>query len=142
MADPFDDPAAAATAEIERLHVFFVGWFRGTLAPEAYDTDFLDHVHPEFEYVMPAGRLLTRTETAESMRGAHGTNPDFDIEIRSPRLLGAFPEARLIHATYDEWQTGAKNSTPPDNLRRSTVLFQVENDRLLWRHIHETALPA
>jgi hypothetical protein len=43
--------------------------------------------------------------------------------------------------TYVEDQSGARNTTPADNLRRSTVLFERMAVRLVWRHLHETAIP-
>ncbi len=45
-------------------------------------------------------------------------------------------------AAYVEAQTGARNTTPADNLRHSTVLFERLAGRLAWRHVHETALNA
>jgi hypothetical protein len=50
-------------------------------------------------------------------------------------------EAGLVLATYVEAQSGARNTTPADNLRHSTVLFERTGDRLVWRHLHETAVP-
>ena len=46
-------------------------------------------------------------------------------------------------ATYEEWQRNALASTPPDNGRVATVLFEDDRaeDRLRWLHIHETWLP-
>lgn len=56
-------------------------------------------------------------------------------------MLGAWPAAHLALATYVEAQTGARNTTPPDNLRRSTVLFDTSATQLIWRHLQETGLP-
>jgi hypothetical protein len=64
---------------------------------------------------------------------------------RNVRVLGEWPqgelEAGLVLATYVEAQTGARNTTPADNLRHSTVLFERTGERLVWRHLHETAVP-
>ncbi len=140
MTDPFSDPHTAAVEEIKRLHDFIAGWFRGDEPAESFDAAFTDMLSPEFENIQPAGRVLSLSELIDPIRDAHGSNPDFQIEIRDPRLLGTYPKARLIHATYIEAQSGARNSVPPENLRRSTVLFSVQGRHLIWRHLHETAV--
>lgn len=137
------DPALAneTVAEIERLHCFFEGWFQGTLPGSALDEVLAPALHPDFENIQPAGTVLTRRVLLDSIADAHGTNPGFRIEIREPRMLGHWPGAGLILTGYVEAQFGARNTSPPDNLRRSTVLFEHANDRLVWRYVHETALP-
>jgi hypothetical protein len=62
--------------------------------------------------------------------------------VRDVRVLGEWPGARLVLAAYVEAQTGARNTTPADNLRHSTVLFERIAGRLVWRHLHETAFAA
>ncbi len=130
------------TAEIKRLHEFFEGWFQGTLPEAALSQILAPALHLDFEYIQPAGTVLTRQVLLEGIANGHGTNPDFRIEIREPRLLGHWPDAGLILAGYVEAQFGARNTIPADNLRRSTALFERNRDRLVWRHAHETALPS
>jgi hypothetical protein len=138
--DPFADPARAARIEIERLHAFIEGWFRGTMPKDRFADGFANWLHTGFENIQPSGKVLSRADLLDPIRDAHGANPDFGITIREVRLLGAWPEARLIHASYIEAQTGARNSAP-DNDRRSTVLFEVPVQRMIWRHLQETHLP-
>ena len=130
------DPLTAATEEIDRLHQVIEGWFRGTLAPDRYEPDFVDALHPDFECIQPSGALLSRADLVGGMQQAHGTNPDFRITIEAPRLIATWPG--LILAGYIEAQTGARNSAP-ENRRRSTALFTT-GPRLLWRHLQETGL--
>jgi hypothetical protein len=131
------DLLAAATAEIVRLRDVIEGWFTGRLAEDRFDPDFADALHPEFENIQPSGLVGSREDLLDSLRAAHGANPDFRITIEEPRLLAVYPG--LILAGYIEAQTGARNS-PPENRRRSTVLFET-GDRLIWRYLQETALP-
>ncbi len=138
----WDAPEAAAIAEIKRLHVFFETWFAGRVPQARLETDLAQVLHPQFAYVMPSGAVVDRADVLEMIRPAYGSNPAFRIEIRAPKLLGAFAEARLLHATYVEHQFGAINTTPPENARRATVLFEVAGGKLTWRHIQETGLPA
>ncbi|MEM1383618.1 MAG: hypothetical protein AAF713_04090 [Pseudomonadota bacterium] len=134
------DPERAAIAEVERLHAFLAAWFQGRVATDRFEPDFAGHLHPEFENIQPAGTVLPKQVILDQIEAAHGSNPDFEIAIEEPRLLAAYPEAGLIHATYVEAQTGAKNSAR-ENRRRSTALFEIAGDRLLWRHLQETGLP-
>jgi hypothetical protein len=128
------------TAEIERLHDFFAGWFQGTIPDDAFEDGIANRLHPEFENVQPAGHILTCDTLLGPLRGARGVNPGFRIEVREVRILGQWPGAGLVLAGYVEAQFGARNTVPSDNLRRSTVLFERMDDALVWRYVHETAL--
>jgi hypothetical protein len=129
-------------AEIVRLHDFFTGWFTGALPGDTFEDGVAGRLHPAFENVQPAGKALTRDVLLNGLRAAHGSNPGFRIEIRETRLLGNWPDCGLVLASYVEAQFGARNTTPPDNLRRATVLFERGAKGLIWRHVHETAMPA
>jgi hypothetical protein len=135
---------AEVRAEIEGLHDFFTGWFSGAL-PESdavFARGLADHFHPDFEIVLPSGTVHDRDGILTPLRQAWGTNPGFRAVVRDVRVLGEWPGAGLVLAAYVEAQTGARNTTPADNLRHSTVLFERGAERLVWRHLHETAFDA
>jgi hypothetical protein len=142
---------AEARVEIEVLHDFFTGWFNGTLpaTDEIFAHGLADHLHPDFEIVLPSGTVHDRDGILTPVRQAWGTNPEFRTGTRDVRVLGQWPygesgresRAGLALVTYVEDQSGARNTTPADNLRRSTVLFERMAVRLVWRHLHETAIP-
>lgn len=125
-----------ARAEVVRLHEFLGAWFRGELAADRLEPDFAAALHPDFENVQPAGRILTRTEIVRSIGEGRGANPDFRIAIEAPRLLGTWPG--LVLFQYVEAQTGARASAP-SNRRLSTVLFEAA-ERLTWRYLTEVGL--
>ncbi|MEE8454021.1 MAG: hypothetical protein V3R90_04565 [Limibaculum sp.] len=135
-------------AEIEVLHAFFTGWFNGTLpeSGEAFAQGLADHFHPDFEIVLPSGTVCDRDGLLTPVRQAWGTNPEFRTVVRDVRVLGEWRPgesgAGLVLATYVEAQSGARNTTPADNLRHATVLFERLAGRLVWRHLHETAFEA
>lgn len=131
------DTLTIVTAEVERLHDFISGWFRGEIENARFDPDFADALHPDFENIQPSGAVLSRASLIGPIRSAHGANPAFRITIEAPRVIAVYPG--LIAASYVEHQTGARNSTP-SNRRRSTVLFET-GERLIWRHLQETGLP-
>ncbi len=132
------DVLAEVRAEIEALHDFFTGWFNGTLPAtgDAFARGLADHFHPAFEIVLPSGTVCDRDGILTPVREAWGTNPGFSAVVRDVRVLGEW--AGLVLAAYVEVQTGARNTTPADNLRHSTVLFERSGGHLLWRHLHET----
>ncbi len=137
---------AEVRAEIETLHDFFTAWFNGTLPAtgEIFAQGLADHLHPDFEIVLPSGTVHDRDGLLTPVRQAWGTNPDFRTGTRDVRVLGEWPQAGagLVLAAYVEDQSGARNTTPADNLRHSTVLFERRAERLVWRHLHETAFDA
>ena len=125
-------------AEIEALHEFFVGWFSGALPAESFESDFLARFAEDLVFVPPAGRQLGLEDLASSVRAGHASNPAFRVAIRNVRLRLELPTHLL--ATYEEWQRNALASTPPDNGRVATVVFE-RGERLRWLHIHETWVP-
>jgi len=127
--------------EIEALHAFFVDWFRGTAEESELESRLGAKLHPDFESVQPMGHNLTRAMLLELFAGVRGTNPNFRIEIREPRILGVWPDSGLILAGYVEAQFGARFSIPAENSRRCTALLVKGEKGLRWRHIHETGLP-
>ncbi|MEM0922728.1 MAG: hypothetical protein AAGI13_06755 [Pseudomonadota bacterium] len=132
------DPGTRATAEIVRMHEFLSSWFRGEIDQARFAADFTDRLDPVFENIQPAGTVLSKAELETAIYAGHGTNPDFQISIETPRLLGTWPG--LILAGYVEYQTGARASAA-ENRRRSTVLFADHDGGLIWRYLQETGLP-
>lgn len=127
-----------AREEIEALHEFFVGWFSGALGEDAFEAGFLSRFDPAFLLIPPAGTTLSLEELADGVRQSHATNPEFRIAIRNVTLRRVLDRQLLV--TYEEWQRNALASTPPDNGRAASVLFEV-GERLRWLHVHETWLP-
>ena len=126
--------------EVERLHTFISAWFRGDgeLNDFGFEREFSSVLSSSFINIQPSGEVLSRDVLLGPIERAFGSNPDFaitvsDVEIR----IGMSGEFCL--ATYLEFQQGAKNTVPADNYRRSTVLFEKVDGRLVWHHIHETA---
>ena len=132
---------ATIQGEIIALHAFFVTWFSGTCeaSDRVFKREFRDRFEANFLLIPPAGCVLSIHELAESIRSRHGSNPDFRIAIRNVVVRRSWPGHIL--ATYEEWQRNAAASTPQDNARVATVLFETRQ-RLSWLHVHETWLPA
>ena len=130
-----------ATDELEALHAFFVAWFSGSVAAEdaVFAQGLTDRLGDNFVIVQPGGAILSADGIAHGIRSAYGQSPDFRIAIRNVRV--ARREGDVLVVLYEEWQVNARNSTPPNNGRVSTVMFRDETTRLSWLHVHETWLP-
>ena len=136
------DLEAALRAEVERLHAFLAGWFRGDLPRDRalFDGVFADRLAPGMVNIQPSGRGLTKAQLLGAIFEGHGANPAFEIAIRDFRLLFVSADRGSALATYVEEQRNARNSDPPDNARVSTVLFRLSEDGPpTWLHLQETA---
>lgn len=129
------------TQEIEALHRFFVSWLSGSIANDSdlFQVEFTDRFHLGFVLIAPGGNTLDLNHLSTNIRNGYGQNRDFRIAIRD--VVVRFSWDRYVLATYQEWQRNALASTPPDNGRAASVVFQIDDD-LKWLHIHETWLPA
>ena len=125
--------------DVEQLHVFFVGWFNGTIAKDSFEAEFFDRMADDIEYILPGGVRLGRNEFGPAIRDGFGSNPDFRIAIREVTVHWSFDD--YVLASYVEWQRNAIASKPADNGRISTVLLKGP-EPFTWLHIHETWLPA
>ena len=132
--------------EVLEIHNFFVDWFAGT-CPNSDDTfqqRMTSHFAPNFQLVVPSGKLISSSSLFQGMRARHGSNPDFRIEIRNVVLQSISQQSNVAIVTYEEWQKNADHSNPPNNGRISTAVFEYNCEQvnsLQWLHLHETWLP-
>ena len=126
--------------EVEQLHRFFGGWFRGELPGEdAAFERFAGVLSPSFEILPPDGGTLSRDEILSAVRAAHGAHAEGDfriwIENASSRWLGD----GMLEATYEEWQTAAGETRG----RQSRALMRQSPDApngVQWVRVEETWL--
>uniref|UniRef100_A0A7S4DF60 SnoaL-like domain-containing protein n=1 Tax=Lotharella globosa TaxID=91324 RepID=A0A7S4DF60_9EUKA len=150
MQAEIDAKALSATAkkEIVDIHVFFTEWFSGTgqfekVTEEKKDeafAAFLTRFHDDFCYVLPGGKKVGMPYL-KGIGKAFGFNKDFRIKVENIQVhpIPGCNNAALS-GTYEEYQTGAKNSAT-NNGRRTTVIFLVKDKKLQWYQIHETWMP-
>lgn len=129
----------AVCEEITAVHVFFESWFNGRVpnSDEVFHKGFTEHLGDRFLIIVPGGDVLGAENIAAAIRSGHGSNPDFRIQIRKVEVR--LHTDLLIVATYEEWQRNARNSTPANNGRVATVVFECA-DHLRWCHLQETWL--
>ncbi len=138
--------ATPAEIEIIDLHRFFVQWFRGACedSDRLFEHRLVSRFASDFQIITPGGALFEGAALWSAMRSAWGSNPDFKIEIREVRERRV-STARLVIASYEEWQKNALESTPANNARLSSALLELDDRAphgLRWLHLHETWLPA
>ncbi len=137
--------ARQVKAEIEALHRFFVEWIHGSVAADddSFQRGFARRFDPGFVLIGPDGALVPLARLTKGIHAAHGSNPDFAIEIRDVVLRRDLGEHVVV--TYEEWQRGARHAATPDNARISTALLRrdrVAPGGFAWLHLHECALPS
>ena len=130
--------------EVESMHEVLAAWFRGEGEKDraTFNAQLVDRFAADLTIIYPSGSMLTRAALFDPIFDAHGSNPPFRVTIRDFQLITISEDGCLAIACYIEDQFNAKNTTPPDNARRSTVVFRkaARADRFEWLHIHETAI--
>jgi len=135
--------AEIVLAEIEALHQFFERWFTGSCerSDAVFQQGLSARLSDDIVLIQPNGRALGKSTFCNAVQSGFGGSPEFRVKIRNLQLR-PIRAGETILATYEEWQRGAVNSTPPDNGRAATVVFErSDTGALLWTHIHETWLP-
>lgn len=130
--------------EIKALHNFISAWFRGDVEQSEllFRQELAERLAPTFINIQPSGDVLSAQDLLIALHDGYASNEDFKIEISDCEVHFVERQSGLVLAAYVEHQWGAKNTTPPHNLRRSTVLFELaeQGERPFWHHIHETRL--
>ncbi|QLC25590.1 DUF4440 domain-containing protein [Parasphingopyxis algicola] len=144
MADSGDITLEMIEAEIVAVHDFIAVWFRGEADRSSFDRTLRRRLAPDMINIQPSGEVLSASTLLAGLKHGFGANPDFRIEISDVAILRTIdsPAGAVVLAIYTEHQFGARNTDPPDNDRRSTVMLRRAHDAdgFEWLHIHETGL--
>ncbi len=88
---------------------------------------------PRFSMITPAGSCIDHEALGGLFTAQRKGRPGLAIQIDSMVLLEEWPHGAVV--TYRERQHSPQTGT---TVRRSTAMFVLENDGLVWRHLHET----
>lgn len=124
------------------IHQFFVAWVSGECREDdaTFRAGLLDRISKDMMVIMPGGVGYPAAVFTKYMRGLHGSNPKFRIQIRNVTVRHRIGDVLIV--TYEEWERNARDSTPPDNGRLSTMVLRDRGDDFEILHVHETWLPS
>lgn len=124
----------AAARTVLELHDLAAAWVRGDPdAPPVSLERFLEHFHPEFIMIAPAGRKQGREALVRTLSDAIARQESLDIAIVDLELV--FATGSVAVFTYEE----QRHTRHAFRRRISTATFtRAADDRPLLRHLQET----
>ena len=136
MSYPLSTLSETAFQEVIDVHVLIEQCFRGEVNdPISAKKTFLDHFHPDFYMITPAGTVIQKGGLDQWFSNAIGTRAGNNITIVNCVARLVTPETVMV--TYEEEQRFANEFLK----RTSTAIFVPKpnsNKELLWLHLHET----
>ena len=118
--------------EVIQAHIAIEQWLAEEQDASALE-QLLSRFSPQFSMVSPLGRVLDFDALNELFLMAAGKKLGFRIELGE--LSGIALHDGGATVSYREHQTDA---TGLHSDRRSTVVFEKVEGKILWRHLHET----
>lgn len=118
--------------EVIQAHVAIEKWLAEEQDPSELER-LLTRFSPQFSMVSPLGRVLDFDALNELFMLAGGKKLGFRIKLSELQGLAIHEGGATV--SYREQQTDA---TGLHSDRRSTVVFEKVDDKVLWRHLQET----
>ncbi|KAB0498669.1 DUF4440 domain-containing protein [Pseudomonas vancouverensis] len=118
--------------EVIQAHVAIEQWLAETRDTTELE-QLLSRFSADFSMVSPLGRVLDFDALNELFSLAGGKKLGFRIELSDLRGIALYDGGATV--SYREQQTDA---TGLHSDRRSTVVFEKIDERILWRHLQET----
>lgn len=122
--------------EVVDAHELIRNWLGNQDAPASVHDTLLERFSSKFSMVTPSGAQLNYTTLASFFRSQRGAKEGLKIDIENMQMIAKSSMGATV--TYQErQQLPGQEAT----LRASTVVFEIgRDDKILWRHLHETAL--
>ena len=138
---PPDRDLSRVRDAIVAQHEFFTKWVRGECAGDDATFDAgVRRLSAELIGIMPGGKAFTFDAFSQYMRSIYASNPKFRIKIRNVAIRHHIGPVFVVN--YDEWERDAKDSTPANNGRLTTMVLRESDDDFEILQVHETWLPA
>ncbi|MCW8275256.1 DUF4440 domain-containing protein [Pseudomonas sp. PCH199] len=118
--------------EVIQAHVAIEQWL-GKEQEASELEHLLTRFSPQFSMVSPLGRVLGFDALNQLFMLSGGKKLGFRIKLSELRGIALHNDGATV--SYREQQTDA---TGLHSDRRSTVVFQKVDGKILWRHLHET----
>lgn len=123
--------------EVLDAHELIRRWLGDANTPAGVCDNLLARFSPAYSMVTPGGGQLDYTSLTSFFRTQYGAKAGLNIDIENMQLIAESAAGATV--TYQERrQLPGHDAT----LRFSTVVFESGTDnQVIWRHLHETALP-
>lgn len=122
--------------EVSDAHELIRHWLGNSeVAPEVCEK-LLARFSPLYSMVTPGGALLDFAALSAFFRAQRGTKEGLQIEIINLQLIAESTGGATVTYQERQQQPGQRAT-----LRFSTVVFEVCDGQIIWRHLHETSLP-
>ena len=96
----------------------------------------LSRFDAEFSMITLGGTAIDYSALSAMFSSQRGARPGLQITLDRLTLLAEWPQGAVVLYREHHHQPG---QTPI--VRWSSVLFTLQGERLLWRHLHETRQP-
>lgn len=121
----------AYTTEIIEAHIAIESWLsEGKGDPEA----LLSRFDSTFTMVTPGGACLDNAALNHFFLAHRGARPGLKIEVENIETVAQWSDGAALR--YQEKHTLPEQA---ETRRWSTVVFKRLGEKILWRHLHETA---
>ena len=123
--------------EVLDAHVLIRRWFGDASSSSEVCDRLLARFSPAYSMVTTGGARLDYSSLVTFFRSQCGRRAGLEIEIENMQLIAESATGATV--VYQERQ---KMPDQDETMRFSTVVFELGKDnQVMWRHLHETALP-
>jgi len=123
--------------EVLDVHILIGRWLGDPDSSSDVCDKLLARFSPDYSMVTTDGARLDYSSLVTFFRSQCGCRKGLEIEIENMQLIAESTTGATV--TYQERQ---KMPDQDETIRFSTVVFESGKDnQIMWRHLHETALP-
>jgi len=120
--------------DILSTHVLIRDWLAGAENKAEKCAALLARFSPHFSMIAPSGKRLDSAGLAALFTAAAGSRPGLEMHITDLTLLQESGIGAVVAYREIQSQPGVDSTE-----RWSTVVYEkTADERLLWRHLHET----
>lgn len=120
--------------EVLDTHVLIRDWLGNADTPVEVCDDLLSRFGPAFTMVPPSGVFFDFNALNRFFRAQHGARAGLGIQIADLQVIAESESGATV--TYTERQE-IPGQSPTQ--RFATAVFEINHDeRVMWRHLHET----
>ncbi|MEX3018533.1 nuclear transport factor 2 family protein [Kluyvera sp. STS39-E] len=117
--------------EVIDAHVIIENWLgRG----EGSASALMQRFSADFVMIPPSGARMDNQAVSAFFQGASACRPGLKIVIDNVSLLAEWHDGAVVMYKEIQYLPGK-----PESARWSTAVFRLQQDKIVWLHLHETA---